>query len=107
MLLAELADRIGLTALLSKGTDGLRERRAGHDPSGVLVDVAVALADGAGVARGLARVVLDTASISDFAPGEILIAPQTDPFLDTTVPGRGGRRGRCRGYGQPRDDHQQ
>jgi phosphohistidine swiveling domain-containing protein len=33
----------------------------------------------AGVARGKARVVQDTASIADFQPGEILIAPQTDP----------------------------
>jgi hypothetical protein len=32
VLLAELADRIGLTAALSEATDGLRERRAGHDP---------------------------------------------------------------------------
>ena len=47
VLLAELADRIGLTALLSEATDGLRERRAGHDPGRVLVDVAVAIADGA------------------------------------------------------------
>ena len=47
VLLAELADRIGLTALLSEATDGLRERHAGHDPGRVLVDVAVAIADGA------------------------------------------------------------
>jgi hypothetical protein len=47
VLLAELADRIGLTAALSEATDGLRERRAGHDPGRVLVDVAVAIADGA------------------------------------------------------------
>jgi hypothetical protein len=47
VLLAELADRIGLTALLSEATDGLRERRAGHDPGRVLVDVAVSIADGA------------------------------------------------------------
>lgn len=33
----------------------------------------------AGVARGRARVVLDTASIADFQPGEVLVAPQTDP----------------------------
>ena len=30
-----------------EATDGLRERRAGHDPGRVLVDVAVAIADGA------------------------------------------------------------
>ncbi len=47
VLLAELADRIGLTAAMSEATDRLRERRAGHDPGRVLVDVAVALADGA------------------------------------------------------------
>ena len=45
VLLAELADRIGLTAALSEATDSLRERRAGHDPGRVLVDVAIA--DGA------------------------------------------------------------
>jgi rifampicin phosphotransferase len=33
----------------------------------------------AGVARGRARVVLDTASIAAFQPGEVLVAPQTDP----------------------------
>ncbi len=47
VLLAELADRIGLTAALSEATDGLRQRQAGHDPGRVLVDVAVAIADGA------------------------------------------------------------
>ena len=47
VLLAELAGRIGLTALLSEATGGLRERRAGHDPGRVLVDAAVAIADGA------------------------------------------------------------
>ncbi len=47
VLLAELADRIGLTAALSEATDSLRSRRAGHDPGRVLVDVAVAIADGA------------------------------------------------------------
>ena len=45
VLLAELADRIGLTAALSEATDGLRARRAGHDPGRVLVDVAVVIAD--------------------------------------------------------------
>jgi len=47
VLLSELADRIGLTALLGEATDGLRERRGGHDPGRALVDVAVAIADGA------------------------------------------------------------
>jgi len=47
VLLAELADRIGLTAALREASDSLRERRAGHHPGRVLVDVAVAIADGA------------------------------------------------------------
>jgi hypothetical protein len=51
VLLAELADRIGLTAALSEATDGLRSRQAGHDPGRVLVDVAVAIADGARTIR--------------------------------------------------------
>jgi phosphoenolpyruvate synthase/pyruvate phosphate dikinase len=33
----------------------------------------------AGVARGRARVVTDPGNIADFQPGEILVAPQTDP----------------------------
>jgi hypothetical protein len=51
VLLAELADRIGLTAALSEATDGLRSRQAGHDPGRVLADVAVAIADGAKTIR--------------------------------------------------------
>jgi hypothetical protein len=45
-LLAELADRLGLTGALSDQLAGLRSRRAGHDPGRVLRDLAVTLADG-------------------------------------------------------------
>jgi Transposase DDE domain group 1 len=45
-LLAELAERAGLTAALSEALSGTRERRSAHDPGRVLVDVAVMLADG-------------------------------------------------------------
>ncbi len=45
-LLAELADRAGVTGLFSAASAGLRERRSGHDPGRVLVDLAVMLADG-------------------------------------------------------------
>ncbi len=45
-LLAELADRAGVTGLFSGVLAGLRERRSGHDPGRVLVDLAVMLADG-------------------------------------------------------------
>ncbi len=46
-LLREVADRVGLTAAFSEALDGLRQRRSGHDPGRMLVDVAVAVADGA------------------------------------------------------------
>lgn len=45
-LLAEMADRLGLSRALSAGLVGLRQRRAGHDPGRVLRDLAVMLADG-------------------------------------------------------------
>lgn len=45
-LLAELADRSGVTDLFGDALAGLRERRGGHDPGRVLVDLAVMLADG-------------------------------------------------------------
>ena len=46
-LLADVADRTMLTAELSEALAGLRKPRARHDPGRVLVDMAVAVADGA------------------------------------------------------------
>ncbi len=45
-LLAETADRTGLTPELSRALAGLRERRGRHDPGRVIRDLAVMLADG-------------------------------------------------------------
>jgi hypothetical protein len=45
-LLAEVADRVGLTRELSRALGGVRERRGRHDPGRVLRDLAVMLADG-------------------------------------------------------------
>ena len=45
-LLAELGDRLGLTAELSAAMAPTRERRSAHDPGVVLRDLAVAIADG-------------------------------------------------------------
>jgi Transposase DDE domain group 1 len=45
-LLAEAADRLGLTHALSQGLAGMRERRGRHDPGRVVRDLAVMLADG-------------------------------------------------------------
>lgn len=47
VLLAELADRFGLAAAYAAAMHGVRRRGGGHDPGRVLVDVAVAIADGA------------------------------------------------------------
>lgn len=46
-LLADVADRTTLTALLAEELVGLRRPRALHDPGRILVDLAVAVADGA------------------------------------------------------------
>ena len=45
-LLAQMADRTGLTKALSSGLASMRRRHAGHDPGGVVRDLAVMLTDG-------------------------------------------------------------
>jgi hypothetical protein len=45
-LLAQVADKTGLTKALSWGLESMRERRSGHDPGRVVRDLAVMLADG-------------------------------------------------------------
>ncbi len=45
-LLAETADRLGLTGALSARLAGLRQRRGGHDPGRVVRDLVVMLAVG-------------------------------------------------------------
>ena len=45
-LLAEVADKIGLTRALSTRLADLKQRRRGHDPGRVIRDLAVMLADG-------------------------------------------------------------
>jgi Transposase DDE domain group 1 len=46
VLLAGLADRVGLTRSLSQAVGGVRKRRSRHDPGRTLRDLAVMLADG-------------------------------------------------------------
>ena len=45
-LLAQVADKLGLTRALSLRLAGLKQRRRGHDPGRVIRDLAVMLADG-------------------------------------------------------------
>lgn len=53
-LLADLADNVGLTSALSKAMAPTKKRRRGHDRGDVLVDLAVAIADGAETISDLA-----------------------------------------------------
>ena len=53
-LLADLADRTGLTDALNEALNGRRQRRSAHEPGRVLVDLAVMLADGGRGISGLA-----------------------------------------------------
>jgi hypothetical protein len=57
-LLADVADRASLTGELAVALAGLRKPRARHDPGRVLVDLAVAVADGA-------RTISDIAVLAD------------------------------------------
>ena len=45
-LLAQVADKLGLTGSLSLRLAGIKQRRRGHDPGRVIRDLAVMLADG-------------------------------------------------------------
>jgi Transposase DDE domain group 1 len=45
-LLGQVADRVGLTRALSVGLAGLKQRRRGHDPGGVIRDLSVMVAGG-------------------------------------------------------------
>jgi len=60
-LLAQLADKTGLTRELSHGLSSMRERRSAHDPGRVVRDLAVMLADGG---EGLS----DLGAVRDQAP---------------------------------------
>src|SRR5271165_3949376 len=45
-LLAQVADKLGLSRALSLRLAGMKQRRRGHDPGRVILDLAVVLADG-------------------------------------------------------------
>ena len=46
VVVSELADRVGLTALLGEAMSPTRQRAKGHDPGVVLTQLAVTLVDG-------------------------------------------------------------
>ena len=104
-LLAEVADRTGLTRELSRGLAGLRERRRRHDPGRVIRDLAVMLADGGDCLSDL-RAVRDQKPL--FGP----VASDTTAFrlidriagdagaLEALRAGRGRARARLRRCGR-------
>ena len=94
-LLADVADRTTLTGELSEVLQGLRRRRARHDPGRVLVDLAVAVADGATAISDIAvladQQVLFGAVASDSTCWRLL-----DQLDDTTLAQIAGARARAR-----------
>src|SRR5881394_3283270 len=84
-LLAEIADRTGLTRELSGALAGLRERRGRHDPGRVIRDLAVMLADGGDCLSDL-RAVRDQQPLfgqvaSDATAFRVIDAIAADPQL--------------------------
>jgi Transposase DDE domain group 1 len=84
-LLAEAADRLGLTRALSRGLAGVRERRGKHDPGRVVRDLAVMLADGGDCLADL-RAVRDQQPLfgpvaSDATAWRVIDAIAADPGL--------------------------
>jgi hypothetical protein len=84
-LVAEAADRLGLTAALSGGLAAMRERRARHDPGRVVRDLAVMLADGGDCLADL-RAVRDQRPLfgpvaSDATAFRVIDAIARDPAL--------------------------
>jgi Transposase DDE domain group 1 len=82
-LLAQVADKTGLTRALSLGLGGLRRRRGGHDPGRVIRDLAVMLADGGDALCDL-RTVRDQAPLfgavaSDATAFRVIDAIARDP----------------------------
>jgi hypothetical protein len=69
-LLCDLADDVGLTEVLSDAMAATKKRRRGHDRGEVLVDLAVALADGATSITDI-RILADQPSLF----GEVASAP--------------------------------
>jgi hypothetical protein len=88
-LLAEAADRVGLTAALSRGLTPMRERRSRHDPGRVVRDLAVMLADGGDCLADL-RAVRDQQPLfgpvaSDTTAFRVIDAIARDPALMDAV----------------------
>ena len=87
-LLCELADDLGLTDALSGAMAPTKQRRRGHDRGEVLVDMAVAMADGATTISDL-RVPGDQPGLF----GEVASVPTAWRTLEAIDAGPGAHRG--------------
>ncbi len=67
VLLALVADRVGLTGGLCGALEGTRERRSAHDPGRVVCDLAVMLADGGRCVSDLAALAGQSSLFGDVA----------------------------------------
>src|SRR3954463_12446364 len=88
-LVAETADRVGLTRELSRALARLRERRRRHDPGRVIRDLAVMLADGGDCLSDL-RAVRDQQPLfgpvaSDSTAFRLVDAIAADPDLSAAL----------------------
>src|SRR3954452_9515618 len=112
-LLAEIADRVGVTRELSRALAGLRERRRPHDPGRVIRDLAVMLSDGCDCLSDL-RAVRDQQSLfgpvaSDATAFRLVDAIAADPDLSAALRAARARApdrlGGGRSAGPDRDRH--
>jgi hypothetical protein len=98
-LLAQVADKTGLTRALSLRLSGMRERRSRHEPGRVVCDLAVMLADGGDCLSDL-RAVRDQAPLFgevasdatafrlEVKPSDISLTPQSTRLDLPPVPPR-------------------
>ena len=94
-LLADVADRTTLTGELTEVLDGLRRPRARHAPGRVLVDLAVAVADGATTISEIA-VLADQAALFGQVASDSTRWRLLDRLDDTALAQVAGARARAR-----------
>jgi hypothetical protein len=103
-LLVELADATTLTGELSAALDGVRGPRPRHDPGRVLVDLAVAIADGAETISDIA-VLADQPALFGPVASDSTCWRLLDVLDETSAWGGGGCSGPGGGVGAARRGH--
>jgi hypothetical protein len=100
-LLADLADATTLTRELSAVLDGVRGRWPRHDPGRVLVDLAVAIADGAETISDIA-VLADQPALFGPVASDSTCWRLLDGLAEHRLSAVAGARARWRGRSGPR-----